>query len=756
MDTLPSAELLRALFDHSAVPKWVYDRTTFRFLRVNDAAVQHYGYTREEFLAMTVLDIRPSEDAPLVQAESQLPARDDTSRRSTWRHTKKDGSLIDVEVQTADLDLHGRPACLVTLRDVTDERRVVEVLRRNEQRFRDLVENSADGLYLLSAGGTLLFVSSASRALLGYEPEALVGRQGLDLVHPDDRPYVSAARRASLESPGVAIRAVARHAHGDGGWRWLESVRVNRLDDPSIAAVVVHTRDVTDQKLAEEALHRSEESFRAAIEGSPDLVVVVREGRVAYANAAVLAALGIASRDGIVGRPVLEFIHPDDRARAAAALDLYAAGQPGGRESAAEELRVIRADGSPLFVDFRGVAVAFDGAPAVLEFGRDVTERRRLEARLALADRMSSLGTLAAGIAHEINNPVSYALANVGFVAEALAPLLAGADPSEAQEVSDALREARQGIERVRDIVRDLKTFSRGDDDALGPVDLFAAIDAACSMAGNEIKHRARLVKEYAPEARWVRGNDGKLAQVFVNLLVNAAQAIPDGDAGHNLISIRAALRGPGTAIVEVRDTGSGIAAEHLPRLFDPFFTTKSKAVGTGLGLAVCHNIVRAHGGAMEVESTPGKGSCFRLVLAACEPPRPGDRAPAPTAAGRRARVLVVDDEIHVCQAIVRVLGSAHDVRTIGQSRAALDLVREGARFDAILCDVMMPEMTGVQLHAALACEAPEQARRLAFMTGGVFSGDVQRQLEASGRPVVDKPFTKEAIVECVRRLQFA
>ncbi|MFL5262653.1 MAG: PAS domain S-box protein [Anaeromyxobacteraceae bacterium] len=753
METPADRELLRALFDHSSVPKWVHDRETLRFVSVNDAALRSYGYTREEFLAMTILDIRPPEDAPRVLGQLRQPPRDEDGSRGTWRHRRRDGTLFDVEIRTHDFVLDGRPVRLATVRDVTEDLRAIDALRANERRFRELVENSADGLQLLSADGTVLFASASTRTILGSEPEALVGRQGLDLVHPDDRPYIAAARRAALEAPGVAIRAVARHAHGAGGWRWLESVRVNRLADPAIAAVVLHTRDVTNQKTAEEALRRSEESFRAVIEGSPDLVLVVTGGRIAYANAAVLALLGLASRGDIVGRPVLDFVHPDAHARATALLARAATREAAGN-STAEELSVARPGGPVLCIEFRGVSVAFDGAPAVLAFGRDVTDRRRLEARLAVADRMSSLGTLAAGIAHEINNPVSYALANVSFVTESLAPLLAGGDPAEAQEIAAALREARQGIERVRDIVRDLKTFSRGDDDALGAVDVFATLDAACSMAGNEIRHRARLAKEYAPEARWVRGNEGKLAQVFVNLLVNAAQAIPDGDAAGNCITVRAAPHPAGGVAVEVRDTGRGVAPEHLPRLFDPFFTTKPKGVGTGLGLAICHNIVRAHGGALEVESTPGKGACFRVVLASGAPLRAAPHPSAPDGAESRGRVLIVDDEARVCHAVLRVLGSAHEVCTVHESSAALALVREGARFDAILCDVMMPEMNGVQLHAALAREAPDQARRLAFMTGGVFSAEVQQLLEASGRPVVDKPFTKQGLLDCVRQLR--
>jgi CheY-like chemotaxis protein len=244
---------------------------------------------------------------------------------------------------------------------------------------------------------------------------------------------------------------------------------------------------------------------------------------------------------------------------------------------------------------------------------------------------------------------------------------------------------------------------------------------------------------------------------VFVNLLVNAAHAIPDGHAGENEVTVEARPLADGRVAVEVRDTGVGVAPEILPRLFEPFFTTKPRAFGTGLGLAICHGIVQAHGGVIEVESAPGQGACFRVILPGSAPGEAEAAAPAPAVpAPRRARVLVVDDEPQVCEAVTRLLGREHQVEAVTQSRAALELIRSGARFDAVLCDVMMPDMTGVQLHDAVVALAPAQAARFAFMTGGVFSGETQRLLRQARRPVLEKPFDREALSTCVRQLTAA
>ncbi|BDG06900.1 PAS domain-containing hybrid sensor histidine kinase/response regulator [Anaeromyxobacter paludicola] len=748
LTTAPSPELIDALFNCSPVAMWVFDRETLRFLAVNDEAVRRYGYSREEFLARTILDIRPVDQRDGARAAVDLP--DGSARPRHWLHRTASGEVIDVEVRrAADLELAGRPARLVIIRDVTEERRALASLRASERRFRAVLEHGTDALVFQCAEGKIIWAAASARNILGCPIDQLVGRQGLDLVHPDDRAAIVAARADSLARPFERIRGVARYGPREGPWRWLEVVRENRLDDPAVGAVVVHLRDVTEQKLAEEALRRSEESFRNVIESSPDLVVVAREGLAVYVNAAVLGALGLA-REGVLGRPVLEAVHPEDRALVRAGLSVA----PGASRPEVTEGRLVCADGSSLSVEFRAVPVDFAGAPAVLAFGRDVTERRRLEGRLAVADRMSSIGSLAAGVAHEINNPVASSLANVGFLAEAMAPHLAAVSAPERRELEETLRDVRDGLERVRVIVRDLKTFSHLDEQALGPVELRGVLDSACRLAFNELKHRARLVRSGLEEPVWVQGSEGRLAQVFVNLLVNAAQSIPEGAAGQNEVRLAVRRGDDGRVRVEVQDTGGGIRPEHLPRLFDPFFTTKAKGVGTGLGLSICHSIVRAHGGAIEVESAPGRGSCFRVALLGCVPAGPAaDPEPAP-APFPRVSVLVVDDEPGVCASISRLLKAEHEVVTYSSSRTARELLLSGARFDAVLCDVMMPELTGVQLHAAVRERAPEQAARFVFMTGGVFSAETRALLANTGRPVLHKPFEKAQLLAALRELQ--
>jgi signal transduction histidine kinase len=242
-------------------------------------------------------------------------------------------------------------------------------------------------------------------------------------------------------------------------------------------------------------------------------------------------------------------------------------------------------------------------------------DRRQLQESLRFAERMSSLGTLAAGVAHEINNPMTYVLGNLDYIAEELARHPAPAWSDADAPLAQLIGEAQDGARRVVRIVRDLKTFSRhSEDDPLEPIDLESTLETAAGMARSQIRHRARLERSYRGATR-VLGDNVRLGQVFVNLVINAAQAIPEGDEEKHRIVLRTYLDDRGQAVAEVEDSGAGIDPAHLPRLFDPFFTTKPVGIGTGLGLSSAMGIVSALGGTIDVESTPGTGTIVRVRL---------------------------------------------------------------------------------------------------------------------------------------------
>ena len=510
-------------------------------------------------------------------------------------------------------------------------------------------------------------------------------------------------------------------------------------------------------RAAQAALHASQERLRLALDATSELVwdwdlctdvmYMPRFGAVYGYPEAAIPATG----DAFMGH-----VHPEDLGKVGAAVKSARA----GHDHIEFEHRVRTGTGEYLWMQGRARVVARGpGGEPLRMVGTctDVTERRRMMERLQLADRMVSVGTLAAGVAHEINNPLSFVNANVSFAVERLDALgrATGAGPQEVtrtvEECRAALDEAAAGADRVRRIVQDLKLLSRTGEDRVAPVDVTRALELALHIAGNDLRQRARVVSRLAAVPPIV-GDESRLSQVFLNLLVNAAQAIPEGRPEENEIEVRLLAVG-GRVVLAVRDTGCGIAPENLKRIFDPFFTTKPVGVGTGLGLAISHRIVAALGGEIDVVSAPGAGSTFRVSFPAAAPAAIApEAAVAPAPAPRGARVLVVDDEPLFCTAMKRMIGPEHEVVTVGDARAALGRIEGGQAFDLVFADLVMPGMSGVEFHAALGRLDPDLAARTVFVTGGTFTRSAAEFVERMGDRVLEKPVGAEQVRAVVAR----
>ena len=464
---------------------------------------------------------------------------------------------------------------------------------------------------------------------------------------------------------------------------------------------------------------------------------VHRDGRMLHANGAFLGALGHTTLEACTGRLLTELLHEED----CAALEAR------GRELTTEtpssgplDLRWQRSDVGTRVLRMSAVRMLFEGSPAIVEIGPDATASM-LRTQMTATDQLASAGSLASGIAHEINNPLTYVLANLDLIREQLRMSSHRLPPATYAELDEIAGEAKIGAERVARIVQSLRIFSRVDEEQRAPTELAEVVEAACALAWNEIRHRARLVKIYRPLPR-VEANDARLTLVFYNLFINAAQAITEGRADDNQIDLKT-WTDQGRAVIEIRDTGSGIAPVHLPRIFDPFFTTKPQGVGTGLGLSICHGIVTSLGGEISVETTVGVGTAVRVVLPAYGgSPRPSVLPiRVSTGAGRSGRILVVDDDAAICTAIRRTLGRRHQVLTTTSGKEALERVRAGERFDLILCDLMMPVVSGMEVHAQIASVSQGQADRMVFLTGGAFTPAAREFLQRVPNERFDKPF---------------
>jgi PAS domain S-box-containing protein len=545
--------------------------------------------------------------------------------------------------------------------------------------------------------------------------------------------------RAILDAP-VWLRGslvgVLCHEHVGAPRAWTTEEQDFAVRVGHMVALALGDRE---RDLAARALQRSESRMRTLIEHLPDAIFVLREGRFVFVNAAFAAYLGYPTPDHVIGATLVDAIHPED-ASEARAIDA------GARRP--RKVRMRRSDGESVFAEVAGLAMIWDGEPATVAIARDLSERNRLEAQLLLADRMASVGTLAAGVAHEINNPLGYVLGNLtalmnGVATDQLAP-----------DLAQALRDAIHGAKRVRDIVQDLQTFSRGDQAKRksAPVDVLRVMDVSIRMAYSAVKHRARLERDYR-QVPAVEGTESRLGQVFLNLIVNAAQAMPDRPVEEN--EIRASVTHDGDwVVVEVADNGAGMSDDVRRRIFDPFFTTKPIGEGTGLGLSICHSIVTSLGGKIEVQSEPGLGTTFRILLPAARAlPTRETIEPPPPSVGRREKVLVIDDEPMIGVMVRRLLAAHCDVLPLTNAREAIRRIAAGERFDAILCDLMMPRMSGIEFFTELSSLSPDLARRTGFLTGGAVTAQARKFLQEHADSMLEKPVELGKLRSFVRTL---
>jgi PAS domain S-box-containing protein len=762
-------ERLRAAFQTTPDAMCICDLATGRIIDVNEGYCRASGWAAIDAIGSTWLDLKiwpdhESRDEMFRQLNSTGAVNNfDTGFR------RADGNVFPSLLSARTFNVGGRSYFLATSRDLTAQRRaekvqnaiyriaekagapgsLEEMLATVHQIIGELM-HAANFYIALHDEGKLHFPyfvdevepkpnhPNVGRGLTGY-----VLRTGEALVVTDGRSFGELVKSGEVESigapslswvgvplktqAGATMGVLVAQSHTPGILYTDREKEILQFVSSQIAQAI-------ERKRAEDSLRANERRFRALIEhGQDGIMLLTVDSKVFFRSNSSARIMGY-PLDLQPQNAISIHVHPDDQPRFAEHWRKVVASP---NETLPITLRAKHADGSWRSLETDLINLLADPAVQgiVCNF-RDVTQRKQIEAQLMAADRMVSIGTLAAGVAHEINNPLAYVIANLQLMADAPA----------GSPIEEPLKAAQDGSERVRQIVRDLKTFSRADEERVSAVDVHQVLDASANIAWNEIRHRARLVKEYGAEVPRVAGNEARLGQVILNLLVNAAQAMPAGDAERNEIRLRTRVDEKGVAI-EVSDTGAGISEENRARLFNPFFSTKPIGVGTGLGLYICQQIVTSMGGSIEVDSEQGKGSTFRLMMpaapASMQPVRKMD-LPKPESIGR-ARILAVDDEPMIGRVIKYAL-PAHDVEEISSAVAALEKIRGGERYDLIICDLMMPQMTGMDFHAALKSEMPEQASRMIFLTGGAFTPHAHEFLDNVGAPRMDKPFEIKAM----------
>lgn len=478
-------------------------------------------------------------------------------------------------------------------------------VRDREERYRTVIAALDEGLIVQDADGTVTAMNPRAGEILGITDDGvrnLLWRgDDWDLLRADG----TAGSRADLPGMKALVLGDAVRGHvfgvrkprGSVVWISANSHLVRDAKGGKVVGVVTTFSDITERR-------RAEDDFREILEKTPDGVFICRNASCVWASKTFAALLGYDGPSELVGVDVHSWSDPKHRHLVEERL-LIRQESAGGLPPL--ELAMVKRDGTLVDVAVTSGLTMFEGEPAVICFTRDRTAQRLLEMELMATERLAALGRLAAGVGHEINNPLAYVMGNLSIAIDRVRK------SHDLASVPTLLDEALEGANRIRSIVRDLKIFATRNVDELGAVDVHRVIDTCARMTDMEIRHRARLVRAFG-EVPAVKANEARLAQVLLNVLVNAAHAIPDGRADEATITVTTRLEADGRVAVEVKDTGTGITPEHLPHVFEPFFTTKGDR-GTGLGLSICRMLVTAQGGEMTIESDVGRGTCLTLRL---------------------------------------------------------------------------------------------------------------------------------------------
>jgi len=735
----------RQFFERNPQPIWVRDPESARILAANEAAVAFYGYSKDEFRRMGTGD--------LVAAGPEDGGAGPAAR-TEW-HRLKCGRIARMEVTTNQLELDGRPAEMVLACDLTERERSAAELAEVQRLQRSLLESVDEGILGLDADGRVVFLNPAGEAILGSSEGEMIGR-----------PVHAVVRRHPQESGGFPpptcpiVETLA-----DGRTRRVDNGAFCRNDgsgfpaefhcsavrgaDGAITGAVVSFQDISERKRAHEKLREQAELLDKAQDA-----ILVRDMShlIRYWNKSAERLYGWRA-DEVLGRPVKQLLYDDQKAYIAATRVTLDNGEWNG------ELEHTSRDGGKLAVECRWTLLCDDdGQPkSILSIDTDITARKNLEHQFQRAQRMESIGTLAGGIAHDLNNVLAPIMMGIDLLK------LAERDPLRLEILSTLERSSRRGADMVKQVL----TFARGAEGAKKEVRVDELLAEIGNVARDTFGTGIRVDWDIPPDLWTVRGDATQLHQVFMNLCVNAREAMPDGGilrmAARNLPAEQVAevfadaapTPGP-LVLVEVTDTGVGMPREVAGRIFEPFFTTRELGRGTGLGLSTTLAIVRSHGGFMRVDSAPGRGTVMRVCLPtgatcpAAADDAAGDADELPH--GHGELVLVVDDEAAVrgmtCQTL-EAFGYQTLAACDGMEAVALHSARKG-EIALVLTDMMMPVMDGPAAIHALLREEP--GLPVIAVSGLLSDYGLKQAADAGVKHFLSKPCATEVLLQALKR----
>jgi PAS domain S-box-containing protein len=735
------------------------DRTT-RYM--SPSATRLLGMDPEERIGRSSFEMIHPDDVDASRAVALAAAANPGRAYSIeFRYRHKEGGWVTFEafVRTL-LDDSAAGGLVINARDVTGRKAAEAALQASEEHFRRLIENASDVATVLDATGCVRYQSPSITRVLGYTPEELMGASSFDFVHPDDTPASRAFIAAIIARPGTTHQTEFRFRHRDGTYRMLETMGRTLREDSAADGIVVNSRDITERKEAEAALHRSEEHFRTLIENATDLITILDpDGTIRYESSAITRMLGYTPEE-LVGRNPFDLIHPDDAAPVAARLGELIA-KPG--TSSSVEFRIQGKDGGWRHMESVGRTInpasPLDG---LVINSRDISERRRAEEAMLAAKEEAERANRAKSeflsrMSHELRTPMNSIL---GF-AQVLARR--GLPADQAKGVDHILRAGRHLLNLINEVLDISRIEANQQQLSLEAVRVDGAVSEAVSLIRPlAAQHGCEVDDSGLPPDLYALADRQRLAQVMLNLLSNGVKYNHPG--GRVWVTCES-WEGPdgGEHRISVHDTGPGIPPERTEELFVPFArlgAEMSEVEGTGLGLALSRRLVEAMGGELTVSSTVGVGSTFHVRLRAVESPllrlarraAPESAAPEAEAADvPPARLLYIEDNLANVSLIETILAGRPQVTLVTalQGRLGLDLARQHGA-DLILLDLHLPDLPGDEVLSRLRADPRTANIPVVVISADATPGRIDRLMEAGARAYLTKPLDVDQFLDVV------
>jgi PAS domain S-box-containing protein len=727
-------------------------------LDVNEAYCNLIGYTREELINMSIVDIEAMMNRQEITESFRRIAEIRHGRFET-RHRCKDGRIIDVEVSINYLPAEGGRQ-FVFIRDITQRKHAEEQLQQEKERAQGFLDIAGVILVAIDADGKVTMINKKGCEVLGYEQGEIVRKNWFDTLIPEEirREVKEVFKKlmAGEVEPVAYFENPVFNKKGEERIIAWHNVILKDIDG-KIIGTLSSGEDITERKKAEEALHASEARYRLLAENVRDVIWATdMDLRFTYVSPSV-KYMGDRTAEEVTSMSLGQLLAPSSQelAMKTFAEELVMANMKplDPNRSRTLEVELIRRDGSGYWAELK---MSFmrgpNGQPVgILGVMRDITERRQaeeqrraLEQKAQLASRLASVGELASGVAHEINNPLTGVIGYAELLMQEDVP----------KHIKNDLAIIHDGAQRVAGIVKGLLKFARQTKPERVPVNINEILEVTLRLRAYELEtSNIKVTARLAPDLPMTIADPGQLQQVFLNLIINAEMEMRLAH-GKGKLTINT-QRTDSIIRICVKDNGPGIARGNLDKIFDPFFTTREAGQGTGLGLSICHGIVVEHGGRIWAESQPRKGATFIVELPVIKHKTTAKRAPATHEArgATRANILVVDDEHTVRQLLSQILSEeGHKVETTDDGKDALDRITHKV-YDLILVDMRLPGMSGSELYECIHRMDPPSARRIALITGDVMSADTEAFIARTKVPWITKPFNVNRLKAEINRL---